>query len=57
VRKKLALLIVLTILAFAVMQGMRLASGDGWSWVTTAACGVALAFQVVALWQARNAPE
>jgi hypothetical protein len=49
IRRKLLTLILLTSVAFAVIQGMRLATGEEWSWITTIAYGIALAFQVAAL--------
>lgn len=53
-QRKLITLICLTLGVFLVLQGMRLLSDEGWSWIASAGYGTALAFQVFALWETRN---
>lgn len=56
-QKQLITLIGLTVCAFVVVQGMRVLSGEGWSWITTAGFGIAAAFQLYALWQLGDSSE
>lgn len=53
-KKNILILIVFTVLVFALQQGLRLSADDGWSWPYLIAFGIALSFQLVALWQSRS---
>lgn len=57
IQNKLVVLVLLTSVAFMLVQGLRLLTDEGWSWIATACYGVALAFQVFALWQIPRAEE
>jgi hypothetical protein len=45
----LLVLIILTLLAFAIVQSMRLLASEDWSWIASACFGLAVGFQVLAL--------
>lgn len=49
-------LIVVLVVAFGFIQGVRVVLGEGWSWVHTIGYGALLIGLCVAAWLARNAP-
>ena len=55
-RRLMGILVCLTLLSFAVVQGMHMAIDSSWSLLASVSYGVMLAFQVFAFWQTRHSP-
>jgi hypothetical protein len=53
-RMKPVALVCLTSLAFLVIQGTRLLTDGGWSWIITVAYGMAIIWQVFSYWGVRG---
>lgn len=55
--RTLLYVILVLIVGFGAIQGIRLLLGEGWSWIYTAGYGVAFVALCVAARQSRDAPD
>lgn len=56
-KHKLVTLIALTTAVFLLLEGFRLLTNQGWSWIYAAAYGFALIFQLFALFDTQRSAD
>jgi len=57
VNRTMLLLVAATVVAFALIQAIRLLLGEGWSWIYTVGYGVALIALLIAARKSRNSNQ